>query len=221
MRAGLSQQRRFKFFSACVCFRAQLDDAGRNSRRRIPTHAGRHLFRVRKGLYPLDWIGIGVEDVLAGEADATIRWNTPDGYSDLRGLHVVLANYRKSAMRALLVFVALAIVAWFVFDAFSPTGSDYFKACWRKLQADVHAGLGKEGAPPSPEEAISWSLCEKITDRAIFEAGFVIAGSPRDENDVDAILLQSACPSALSDIPLGGPYMMTVALIEKDGGPKI
>lgn len=114
-----------------------------------------------------------------------------------------------------LALIVAAIASFF--GAFGRTGTDYYEVCWEKRAATLKAGLGSTPEPSSPKQSIAWGECEPTTRRAVYDAGFVVAGSVRDDDDRR---MAQACPSALTDIPLGGAYFLTLKLLEEDGGPR-
>lgn len=98
---------------------------------------------------------------------------------------------------------------------FGPTGADYFKACWEKKAAQIKAGWN-DVRPSTSDQAIAWAQCEPESVRAISSSGIIAAGQ---ENDNIGDSLRRACPSGVSDIPMGGAYMLTVKLVEDTVGP--
>ena len=92
------------------------------------------------------------------------------------------------------------------------TGADWFHNCWNALHS-------KDGKPATPEEAIAWAKCAPTAERALYDAGYIIAGSPEYAVTPQLQAIGRACPSSWSDIPLFGVQELAVNLIEKAGGP--
>ena len=99
------------------------------------------------------------------------------------------------------------------FGVFYQTGDQWFQSCWPAQHANR--------APTSPEESIAWAQCSEVTQRALFNSGFIFAGNPEHAVTPELKAVVSACPSNYSDIPLGGAHILAVDFIEKDGGPRL
>ena len=115
-----------------------------------------------------------------------------------------------------LVGIVAAATAGYL-GAFGQSGSDYFQACWERRVAQTKAKFGDVQAQ-TPQQAIAWAGCERISKKAIYDAGFIFAGGKN--RDVEDEKIAAVCPSSWSDVPMGGTYMLTVKLIEDRGGPK-
>ena len=95
--------------------------------------------------------------------------------------------------------------------AFYTTGKQWFDSCWTAQNSKRQAA--------SPDEAVSWGKCEKIASSAIYDAGFVFAGT--DSLTAPSRAVAAACPSGWSDLPLGGVAVLGVNLVASDGGPSV
>ena len=96
---------------------------------------------------------------------------------------------------------------------FYQTGQQWFDSCWA-------LGNAKRN-PATPQEAVAWKQCEPVTERAVYEAGFVFGGDPEKEITPAAKAITAACPSNWIDMPIGGAFLLAVGLIEKQGGPRL
>ena len=118
----------------------------------------------------------------------------------------------ESVFGFLLVVAALS-AALAYFGVFYQTGSQWFQSCWTAQHSNR--------APTSPEESISWAQCGEVTQRALFDAGFIFAGNPTYAVTPELKAIVEACPSNYSDIPLSGSQVLAVDFIEKSGGPEL
>jgi hypothetical protein len=90
-------------------------------------------------------------------------------------------------------------------DSVYVTGQRYFEACWAKKAATKSFDEPKAS---SPAQSVMWKNCEMETERAVYSAGIIFDALPK------------YCPSSWSDIPMGGAYLMTIDLVEEQGGPR-
>src|SRR4051812_30938623 len=58
-----------------------------------------------------------------------------------------------------------------------------------------------------------------LSGRGMFDAGLLFAGGARDDSDDDGRRLLQVCPSAWSDLPMGGTYFLSLKLLQASGGP--
>ena len=61
-----------------------------------------------------------------------------------------------------------------------------------------------------------WKRCELYSQGGIYNAGFVLTGTPKDTEDY---ALEKVCPSKWGQIPIGGTYYLTLNLLQDQGGP--
>jgi hypothetical protein len=129
---------------------------------------------------------------------------------------------------SLVVALALCVQAGLFFQ----TGHQWFEACWSRVSLSDQ--------PATAKEAVAWARCAPVAEEAIYSAGFVFFGDydsdsdfgvgPADpagpiffrrDPDNTAIAAEkaiaAACPSNMTDVPIGGAYFLTVDLIKKQG----
>jgi hypothetical protein len=133
----------------------------------------------------------------------------------------------------LLIVVAVgstAILAYY--GLFYETGRQWNEACWAKRAAEkakdkaanAAAAKGIELRPDdfgdpqgaNAQQDAQWRLCELMSRRAIYQAGFIFAGNP--EVDRNASTVVQSCPSSWTQVPMAGTYWLTLDLIADQGG---
>jgi hypothetical protein len=115
-----------------------------------------------------------------------------------------------------LVLIAVAVAgALAYYGAFYDTGRQWYEACWAKKAAT--ASFASEPKASDPYMDARWTRCDSTNERAIYEIGFIFAGSPDAATDDDARRLLKACPSSWT-MPMAGIYMETLTLIGQQGG---
>lgn len=125
------------------------------------------------------------------------------------------------AKEAIGLLIVIAAVVWAVLaynDVIYTTGTTWYDACWRRMQASKGLSQGDPIAP-DPNTDILWRNCERTAEKALYDKGMIFAGLPKDNSDQRGYELQRACPSNWTDAPLGGFYIKAVELIREDGGP--
>ena len=117
---------------------------------------------------------------------------------------------------ASLIFSAV-VLGWMVHTGvFFQTGNQWFQSCWTQDSA--------ARAPATPNEAIEWSKCEPVTERAFYGSGFVPMGSVFDIGTPEIDALDAACPRKYTDFSqhnIGRMRGLAVHLIVKTGGPTL
>ena len=117
-----------------------------------------------------------------------------------------------------MIFVGAAIMAVLAYSGtFSSTGKQWYEGCYEYQVAEEKAGLASEPQASDPYKAVFWKNCEPTSERGIFKAGFVLAGNP--DRDRGSVALGDACPSSWTDVPLGGTHILTLRLLQEQGGP--
>ena len=96
-------------------------------------------------------------------------------------------------------------------------GKTYYETCY-EYKVEQEKSAWSEPKTTDPYKAAAWKNCELISRQAIFDKGIILSelGKYRDD-----IILASACPSYLEDMPIAGTYIFTVKLIENAGGPTL
>lgn len=120
---------------------------------------------------------------------------------------------REGSGWAVLIVIGIAIAFAFAANAsmFYTTGSQWFDSCWTAQHAQRKA--------KSADEAVSWGQCEKTASTAIFDAGFMFGIDRTEAITQPARAVAGACPSSLSDLPIGGVAVLGVGLVSDNGGP--
>ena len=117
-------------------------------------------------------------------------------------------------MGGFILVVLISLGVWLAQSGvFYQTGRLWFDSCWTLKNA--------KRDPLTPQEAIAWKQCEPVTEKAVYEAGFIFGGDPKKEITPAAKAITAACPSNWSDIPIGGAFFLPVQLIERQGGPRL
>jgi hypothetical protein len=92
------------------------------------------------------------------------------------------------------------------------SGKTYYEACW-KYKAGAKGF--SEPTPGTPYEAGQWKQCEPVARQAFFDSGMIFSGN---EEGADYDRVRAACPSLLSQVPMGGLFYMYVSDTEAAGG---
>jgi len=117
-----------------------------------------------------------------------------------------------------LIVVGIAIVAGLAYSGtFYATGKQWYEGCYEYKVEGEKAGILSEAKTSNPYKAILWKNCEPTSRRGIFKAGHLLAGNPG--YDRGAVALGDTCPSSWTDVPLDGTYILTLRLLQEQGGP--
>ncbi len=110
--------------------------------------------------------------------------------------------------------ILAAAIAWMAHaGVFYQTGTQWFQSCW--------IAKHEKRSPATPDESIAWAKCEPTTQRAVFNAGFVLSGNPEYAVTPELKALGNACPSLYRDIPIAGMNYLAVNMVEESGGPTV
>lgn len=116
-------------------------------------------------------------------------------------------------MRLFAITAAIAL-GWMVHTGmFFQTGNQWFQSCWTQVYG--------EREPATPNEAVAWSKCDLLTERAFYGSGFVPMGSVFDVGTPEVDALYSACPSKFHDFEIERMRTLAIDLIVTAGGPTL
>ena len=117
----------------------------------------------------------------------------------------------KSDGSAVGILILVGLLAWAAHSGwFYQTGQQWFDTCW--------SAQNLTDGPKTPEEALARGQCKYNAEKALFAAGFVFSGNPEFSVTPELKATSDACPSNYKDVPIAGPQILVVNMIQERGG---
>lgn len=127
------------------------------------------------------------------------------------------------AVAGLATLAACAVAVLAYNGTFGTTGAQWYAGCWEKsVEYRKDWMSGKEPISPDAYKALIWANCDLESQRGVYAAGMVFHQSlfvPDPSTYPEAYSMATACPAEARDVPVAGLYLLTVKLVQENGGP--